>query len=372
MEEKFAFLFRKEINEYDFGEGHPFHGRRGEDFLKFFKEKIKIDFPVLKAEKATDEDLLLICGKEYIEFTKKYFEAKNRGEEFDGRFFFYHSADNLPIGKPGKIEEAARYIIGQAKLAADLVFAPPPNFGGGFKKVISIGGGLHHAKRNFGEGFCIYNDVAFCAKYLIEKYNLKKILILDTDAHAGNGTLEYFYDDPKILFIDIHQDPRTLYPGTGFVEQKGVGEGEGLKINIPLPPFSGDESYRMVFEEIIEPVVKEFKPQIIIRNGGSDPHFSDPLTNLNLTIEGFKMIGEKVRKLAEICDGKEIDLIASGYNLKVLNYCWFALISKLLNLRIEIQEPTPFPKSREPIEEVNELIKKIKKEFKKYWKRLKV
>jgi acetoin utilization protein AcuC len=364
MPKDFAILFRKEINEYDFGEGHPFHGRRGEDFLKFFKEKIKIDFPVLKAKKATDDDLLLICEKEYIEFTKKYFEAKNKGEEFNGRFFLYHSADNLPIGIPGKIEEAARYIIGQAKMAADLVMKRK------FKKVISIGGGLHHAKRNFGEGFCIYNDVAFCAKYLIEKYNLKKVLILDTDAHAGNGTLEYFYDDPRVLFIDIHQDPRTLYPGTGFVEQKGVGEGEGFKINIPLPPFSGDESYKMVFEEIIEPVVKEFRPQIIIRNGGSDPHFSDPLTNLNLTIEGFRMIGEKVKNLSKICDRKEIDLIASGYNLKVLNYCWTALLSALLGIKIDISEPILSQKIKEPLNEVKELIKKIKKEFKKYWKSL--
>jgi acetoin utilization protein AcuC len=363
MPKDFAILFRKEINEYDFGEGHPFHGRRGEDFLKFFKKRLKIDFPVLKAEKATDDDLLLICEKEYIEFTKKYFEAKNRGEEFNGRFFLYHSADNLPIGKPGKIEEAARYIIGQAKMAADLVMKRK------FKKVISIGGGLHHAKRNFGEGFCIYNDVAFCAKYLIEKYNLKKVLILDTDAHAGNGTLEYFYDDPRVLFIDIHQDPRTLYPGTGFVEQKGVGEGEGFKINIPLPPFSGDESYKMVFEEIIEPVVKEFRPQIIIRNGGSDPHFSDPLTNLNLTIEGFRIIGEKVKNLSKICDGKEIDLIASGYDLKVLNYCWTALLSGLLGIKNDISESIHPPK-KEPLDEVKELIKKIKKEFKKYWKSL--
>jgi len=362
MQKDFAFLFRKEINEYDFGEGHPFHGRRGEDFLKFFKERLKIDFPILKAEKATDEDLLLICEKEYIEFTKKYFEAKSRGEEFNGKFFLYHSADNLPIGKPGKIEEAARYIIGQAKMAADLVME------GKFEKVISIGGGLHHAKRNFGEGFCIYNDVAFCAKYLIEKYNLKKVLILDTDAHAGNGTLEYFYEDPRVLFIDIHQDPRTLYPGTGFVEQKGVGEGEGLKINIPLVPFSGDLSYKMVFEEIIEPVVKEFKPQIIIRNGGSDPHFADPLTNLSLTVEGFKMIGKKVKNLSKTCKGKEIDLIASGYNLKILPFAWLALISGLIGVEVEIKEPSQPLSFKDPIEETKKVIQKIKEGFRNYWR----
>jgi len=357
-------LYRKELNEYDFGQGHPFHGRRGEDFLIFLKEKRGIDFPVLKAKKASDEDLLLICEKDYIEFTKKYFEAANLGESYNGKFFQYHSIDNLPVGRPGKIEKAARYVIGQSKLACDLIQK------GKFKKAISIGGGLHHAKRNYGEGFCIYNDLAFCAKYLIKKYNLKKILILDTDAHAGNGTLEYFYDDRRVLFIDLHQDPKTLYPGTGFIEQKGSGRGEGFKINIPLPPFSGDISYRIAFEEIVEPVVKDFKPEIIIRNGGSDPHFSDQLTNLNLTIEGFKMIGQKVRNMAEICKGKEIDLIASGYNLNVLSACWMALISKLTGLDLKIKESVPLPTIKEPIEETKSLILKIKKEFKKYWKSL--
>jgi len=361
MPKKFAFLFRKEINKYDFGEGHPFHGRRGEDFLDFFKEKIKIDFPILKAKKATGKDLSLICEKNYVDFTKKYFEAKNLGKDFNGRFYQYHSADNLPIGKPGKIEEAARYIIGQAKLAADLVI------GEKFKKVISIGGGLHHAKNNFGEGFCIYNDVAFCAKYLIEKYNLKRILILDTDAHAGNGTMEYFYDSEKVLFIDLHQDPKTLYPGTGFIDQIGFGRGEGYTINIPLPPYAGDKCYKLVFEEIVNPIVKKFKPQIIIRNGGSDPHFSDQLTNLGLTIEGFKMIGEKVRNLSKICDGKEIDLIASGYNLKILPFCWTALISGLIGAKIKLKEKKP-SFFREPLEETKRVILNLKEKIKRYWK----
>jgi acetoin utilization protein AcuC len=360
MPKEFAFLFRKEINEYDFGEDHPFHGRRGEDFLNFFREKIKIDFEILKAKKATERDLLLICEKDYIDFTKKYFEAKNLRKDFNGRFFQYHSPDNLPIGKPGKIEEAARYIIGQAKLAADLVIE------GKFKKVISIGGGLHHAKKDFGEGFCIYNDVAFCGKYLIEKYNLKRILILDTDAHAGNGTMEYFYDLEKVLFIDLHQDPRTLYPGTGFIDQIGFGKGEGYTINIPLPPYAGDKCYKLAFEKIIEPLAKKFKPEIIIRNGGSDPHFSDQLTNLGLTIEGFKMIGEKVKNLSKICNGKEIDLIASGYNLKILPICWTALISGLIGMKLEIKKEKVL--FEEPLEETKALIKKIKEKIKRYWK----
>jgi len=146
-------------------------------------------------------------------------------------------------------------------------------------------------QKEIWEGFCIYNDVAFTATYLLEKYNFEKILILDTDAHAGNGTAEYFRTDPRVLFVDIHQDPRTIYPGTGFASDIGADSGKGFSVNIPLPIYAGDESYKLVFDEIILPLTGEFKPQIIVRNGGSDPHFNDGLTHLGLTIAGFRMVG---------------------------------------------------------------------------------
>lgn len=230
---------------------------------------------------------------------------------------------------------------------------------------------MHHAKENYGEGFCLYNDVAFAAKYLIEKYSLERILILDTDAHCGNGTMKYFYKKPEVLFIDLHQDPKTLYPGIGFVNQIGEGDGMGYTINVPLPIFAGNDSYKLVFEEIIEPVVKEFQPQIIIRNGGSDPHFADELTQLGLTLKGFRMIGEKVKKLAEICGGKEIDMIGSGYNKKVLPASWLALISGLMGLKIKIKESIPVPQQlkKDPaLEETKKVIKEVKSILKDYWK----
>jgi acetoin utilization protein AcuC len=170
----------------------------------------------------------------------------------------------MPIGRPGRIEEAARFVVGQAKMACDLIQT------GIYKKVISIGGGLHHAKPSYGEGFCLYNDVAFCALHLMQQYELERILILDTDAHAGNGTCEYFYEDARVLFIDLHQNPMTLYPGTGFADQIGHGKGKGFSVNIPLPINAGYDSYQLIFESIVEPITWEFEPQIIIRNGGSD------------------------------------------------------------------------------------------------------
>jgi acetoin utilization protein AcuC len=328
-------LYREELKEYDFGPGHPFRGDRYEVFPRFLKQNLAENgnYRVFKASPANDEDLQLICQREYIDFSRDYYRAANLGLTLPGEFYRFHSQDNRPIGPPGKIEEAARLIIGQAKAACDLIQD------GRTKKAISIGGGMHHAKPYCGEGFCIYNDVAFSARYLQHKYKLDRILILDTDAHAGNGTAEYFYEDPAVLLIDLHQDPRTLYPGTGFTDQIGSGDGKGFTINVPLPIYSGHESYKRVFEEIVQPVAEEFKPQIIIRNGGSDPHISDGLTNLGLQVEGFKMIGEKVREMARLCDDREIDLIGSGYNREVLPYAWLALVCGISGIDNPVQQP---------------------------------
>ncbi len=362
-----AILYRDELKEYDFGPGHPFRSDRYDIFPEFLKENLpkEVNYRVLQAKPTTDKDLALICQEDYINFTKNYFKARNSGRKANGHFSQYHSNDNFPPIRPGKLEEAARIIIGQAKLACDLVQK------GDFSKVISLGGGMHHAKENFGEGFCLYNDVAFAGKYLLEKHGLKRILILDTDAHCGNGTMEYFYQEPKVLFVDIHQNPATLYPGTGFLDQTGQGKGRGLTINVPLPMFAGNDSYQLVFEEIVEPLTKEFKPQIIIRNGGSDPHFADELTQLGLTVEGFRMIGEKARKMATICEDKVIDMIGSGYNKKVLPLSWLALICGLTGLKSKIEEPIPVPErfQKDPsLGETKKVVAEVKKNLKDYWK----
>ncbi|MFC2016131.1 histone deacetylase [Chloroflexota bacterium] len=362
----FAILYRQELREYDFGPSHPFRGDRYEIFPRFLQEYLAEDnnYQILQAVQATDEDLLLICEKDYIDFTRDYYRAANLSLSYPGQFSRFHSGDNMPIGKPGKLEEAARSIIGQAKMACDLVQ------GGKFKKAVSIGGGMHHAHSAYGEGFCIYNDVAFCGLYLMQEYKLERILILDTDAHAGNGTCEYFNKEPRVLFIDLHQDPRSLYPGIGFSHQIGSGGGKGFTINIPMPVYAGYDSYQLAFESIVQPVTQEFNPQIIIRNGGSDPHFADGLTNLGLPVRGFRMIGEKVREMANACDGEVIDLIASGYNNGILPYAWLALISGLVGTELRIEEPEPIPQrfSMDPsLAETEKVIEEVKRQLKDYW-----
>ena len=363
----FAILYRQELREYDFGPGHSFRGDRYAMFPQFLRENLPEDdnYRILEAEPATDEDLRLICQEEYINFTREYYHAASVGLSYTGRVFQFHSLDNIPAGRPGKVEEAARLIIGQARMACDLVQ------GGKFKKAVSIGGGMHHAKPDYGEGFCLYNDVAFGGLYLMKEYGLDRILILDTDAHAGNGTAAYFYDEPGVLFIDLHQDPRSLYPGTGFAHQIGVGSGRGFTINIPMPVYAGYDSYQLAFDSIVEPVAREFNPQIIIRNGGSDPHFADGLTSLGLPVRGFRMLGERVREMAELCDGKVVDLIASGYNKKVLPYAWLALISGLAGIELEIDEPEPVPLrfgADSSLAQMERVVEEVKGQLRDYWR----
>lgn len=361
-----SILYRNEIKEYDFGIGHPFRGDRYDYFMKFMIDHLPEKYyEILTATPATVADLLRICDQDYIAFSTEYFRATHAGwtAYFDG-FSQYQSEDNKPMLGSGNLEEAARLVVGQAKMACDLVES------GQYQKVISIGGGLHHAKHRFGEGFCIYNDVAFSALYLIEKYGLDRVMVLDTDAHAGNGTAEYVRTNSKVLYVDIHQDPCTIYPGTGFTFDIGEAGGLGLTFNIPLPIFAGDASYEMVFDEIILPLTQEYKPQIVIRNGGSDPHFDDRLTNLGLTVAGFRMMGEKVRQMADICQGKQIDLIASGYNMEVLPYAWLSLLSGIADFPVTINEPSPRLRFQQDkiLAETAEVVNEVKNYHQVYWK----
>ncbi len=363
-----AILYQEALKEYDFGSGHPFHGDRYAMFIDLLKKRLAPDhvYQILTAPPASAEDLALICDQDYIDFVREYYHAMAFGwiGYFQG-VSRYLSADNKPVGTPGEIEMAARLIIGQARKAADLVQS------GQYPMVISVGGGLHHGKRRFGEGFCVYNDVAFTALYLIEKYQLVRVLVLDTDAHAGNGTAEYLRGNPRVLLIDIHQDPQSIYPGTGFVPDVGTGAARGLTINLSMPVYAGNASYMLAFDQIILPVTREYKPQIIVRCGGSDPHFNDGLTHLGMTVDGFRQMGEKVRQMSEVCDGRQIDLIASGYNARVLPHVWLALLSGIAGWPLTIEEPVSVPAQFERdsvLTATQAMLEEVKRFQRPYWK----
>jgi acetoin utilization deacetylase AcuC-like enzyme len=179
---------------------------------------------------------------------------------------------------------------------------------------------------------------------LKQSYGIGRVLILDTDAHFGDGVHDIFLRDPSVLYISLHQDPRTLYPGRGFLDEIGEGPGKGYSVPVPLPPGSGDRTYAMVLEEILIPLAHEFAPDVILHVDGSDPHFSDRITQMGVTLKGLQEIGRIVGRVAgEVCGGKVVDFIGSGYShdLDIVSWGWLASIAGVTGVELEIQEVVP-------------------------------
>lgn len=177
----------------------------------------------------------------------------------------------------------------------------------------------HHALPDRAMGFCLFANVAIAAKYLQKKYGLNRIAIFDFDVHHGNGTQACFESDPSVLFISMHQDPRTLWPGSGFEEEMGVGVGKGFTVNLPLMPGADDSVYLRTVDERVLPRVEEFKPEILLLSSGYDAHIDDPLANMRVSSAGFGKITERLCALAErCCQGRVISALEGGYDLEAL------------------------------------------------------
>ncbi len=227
----------------------------------------------------------------------------------------------------------------------------------------------HHAREGAARGFCVFNNIAILARSLRARYDkIERVLILDHDAHAGNGTSYTFYNSPdasKVLVFGFHQIP--LYPGTCYLDEIGEGEGKGYNFNITMMRGSGDAEYLAVMDEIFSPVVKQFKPDIILASAGFDAHFSDPLTDLNLTVQGFGKIIEKTKQAAEeVCNGRFIILLEGGYNLSAISRGILQEVSVLANLGIDLSE-TPPRSDPENKKFGKKLITQIKELFGSYW-----
>ncbi|MDI6820522.1 MAG: histone deacetylase [Candidatus Hodarchaeaceae archaeon] len=172
----------------------------------------------------------------------------------------------------------------------------------------------HHASRGHGGGFCYFNNLAIMIEHLRRRHGVKRVFVLDFDAHHGNGTQEIFYEDPSVLFMSIHQDGRTLYPGTGFVHEIGSGEGEGHTVNVPLRPGSADAEYASVMQELFLPLSEAFKPELIAVSAGMDAHADDPLTQLGLSTSAYGWLTRYVVKQAgKLCGGRVVLVLEGGY-----------------------------------------------------------
>lgn len=175
----------------------------------------------------------------------------------------------------------------------------------------------HHATTDRALGFCIFNNIAIATKYAIDTYKLERVAIIDFDVHQGNGTQEAFYPDPRVLYVSTHQYPH--YPGTGAVGETGDGDGKGTILNIPMPANCGDNEYLTVFNQLIVPTVRRFKPQLIMVSAGYDIHWADELAQMQTTTTGIGEIVKVIRQLAnESCGGKMIFTLEGGYHLEAL------------------------------------------------------
>lgn len=177
----------------------------------------------------------------------------------------------------------------------------------------------HHAEYNRAFGFCFINNIAVAANHLVQNRGMKRILILDYDAHHGNGTQNAFYSSNQVLYIGMHQDGRTLFPGSGFPHEIGNGKGLGYNVNLSMYPGAGDRSYMMAFDEIIDPICAAFKPEFVLVSAGYDGHFEDHLTSLGLTTGGFAKINSRLHSIArEFSEGRIAVFLEGGYNLDIV------------------------------------------------------
>ncbi|MCG7335804.1 class II histone deacetylase [Sporosarcina sp. ACRSM] len=199
----------------------------------------------------------------------------------------------------------------------------------------------HHAEKEKGMGFCLFNNAAIAAKYARKKHGVERVLILDWDVHHGNGTESSFYDDPNVLFISLHQE-YTFPKDRGHVSDVGEGEGKGYNINIPLPAGTGNTGYLYAFEELIVPVVEEFKPELILISAGQDASKFDPLGRMLVDAEGYKQMAIIMKQLAEKhCHGRLVALHEGGYSAAYVPFCTLKIIEGLSGLDSGVEDPFP-------------------------------
>ena len=278
------------------GDGHPEKIDRVEVVIDNFKKLDNKDL-VWKKPSRFDRSLLEIThNSDYINFVEKSFPEK-------GLSFL----DGDTIVSPGS-KDATSDAVGSIITAIDGV--QNKDFKNAFCAVRPPG---HHAEKNKAMGFCIYNNVAVGANYLIHKYKLKKIAIIDFDVHHGNGTQDIFYDNEKVLYISTHQYP--YYPGSGTNDEKGK---HNNILNIPLPAGTTSEEYLNAYEFVLKKI-KEFKPEFILLSAGFDAHKDDPLAQLQLESKDFYNITKRTLELSkQYCDGKVVSILEGGYDLLAL------------------------------------------------------
>jgi acetoin utilization deacetylase AcuC-like enzyme len=223
----------------------------------------------------------------------------------------------------------------------------------------------HHAMKvvHGARGFCNVNIEAIMVEYIRRHHGPKRIAIVDTDCHHGDGTQEIYWHDPNTLCISIHQDGRTLYPGSGFTDEFGGPNALGTTINVPLPPRTSDEGFLYVLENVIMPILADFKPDIVVNSAGQDNHYSDPITNMRFSAQGYARLNERL--------APDIAVLEGGYSIeKALPYINVGIILAMAGLDYSaVREPDYHAESLRQSEQITQHIERTSSEIMLLWKK---
>ena len=293
---------------------HPENAQRLEETINLLGESGLLDkLTSISPRAATIDELTLVHSESHINRVES--ASAGGGKWLDGDTYASPDSFNVALhAAGGTLRGIDAVISGEVNNAFALV--RPPG---------------HHATPHEAMGFCLFNNIAIAARYAQRNHELEKILIVDFDVHHGNGTEVAFYNDPNVLYFSTHQSPH--YPGTGAINTDGAEEGKGATVNVPLPAYCGDLEYQRAYEEILAPVARRFKPQLILVSAGYDNHWADPLSMMQLTVDGFANIVRIIKELAgELCEGKLLFTLEGGYHLKALSYSIKATLEVLLDI----------------------------------------
>lgn len=346
---KTGIIYHPDYLEHETG-NHPENKNRLIVTMDFLKKKGVLDRPQIKLfspEKASVDIVSLNHSMEYIEHVK--YTSQRGGGMLD--------PDTVVSAKTFDVALRA---VGGALLAAEKIHEGEMD--NSFALVRPPG---HHATYSHGHGFCIFNNIAVLSRYMIKNWGVKRILIVDFDAHHGNGTQDSFYDTSNVLYFTLQQ--WGIYPGSGWYQEIGEKEGKGYTVNVPLPWGTDDESYLFALHELLPPIADQYNPEFILVSAGFDTHYSDTLTSMNISSVGHGKIMETILDIAkQKCNGKVAVLLEGGYSLPALPRSIFNMISHMAGLGELLEDDQPNTETRTK-EEVRRIINEIKKVLKPYW-----
>jgi acetoin utilization protein AcuC len=330
-----------QLSKYDFGPDHPMAPLRvkltmelAESFGLQHRDGVRVEVPA----EASDADLELVHDRGYVALVRLAGSPGYRAGDLAARALVGHGLGTEDDPVFAGMHEAAAMIAGASLAAARAVWTSAAGHGA------SIAGGLHHAMAGNASGFCVYNDPAIAIAWLLVQ-GAERVAYVDVDAHHGDGVQAAFWDDPRVLTISLHEHPATLFPGTGLPSETGGWRAEGSAVNVALPAGTRDAGWLRAFHAVVPPLLREFRPQILVSQHGCDTHWSDPLANLELTIDGQRAAHAAIHALAhEVAGGRWLLTGGGGYqHVQVVPRSWTHLLFEAAGRPIDPETPTPGP-----------------------------